>query len=441
MPKYRIQSPDGRTFEVNAPEGASRDDILSKVQTHAEENPPSAPISTSESSQNFFTDLANPNPDTWYGTLLPLAREKDGSRRLGAPLVLQDTVRAITAPGRALKGEIPYDMDALAREARGTAAVAVGGPMAPALARSTAKVAQEVAGSPVMADVVKSAKDFVGRAAYTIQTKAPQMTREQIQEMARAGYRQAENAGVIISRKSMEDFVNSLENGPNKLKGYDPDVTPKTARILQAIRKKAEAGPVTLESLEGLRSVATGARMTKDLNEGRLAGDIVTKMDDFVEGLDATGLSAGDVQEAIPALTNARRLWKVNAKLREIEEIIDTAEDLGDPRHIRNKFRALIRNRRKFNRFNEAEKKIISRIARTGTLEGLGKLAPSMDALGAVSAAGYVIGGAINPLTLALPAAGMTAKRLSTNLKASDMASLQDEIASSVRGTGNGSFR
>lgn len=32
MPKYRITAPDGKTYDVNAPDGASQDDVLKYVQ-------------------------------------------------------------------------------------------------------------------------------------------------------------------------------------------------------------------------------------------------------------------------------------------------------------------------------------------------------------------------------------------------------------------------
>ena len=34
MPKYRITSPDGRTFEVTAPDGASQDEVLAYAQAN-----------------------------------------------------------------------------------------------------------------------------------------------------------------------------------------------------------------------------------------------------------------------------------------------------------------------------------------------------------------------------------------------------------------------
>ena len=59
-----------------------------------------------EGGKNFVNDMTKPNPKTWYGTLLPLAREEDGTKRFGAPQIAQDAYRAITAPKRALTGEL-----------------------------------------------------------------------------------------------------------------------------------------------------------------------------------------------------------------------------------------------------------------------------------------------------------------------------------------------
>ena len=39
MPKYRIKSPDGQTYEVNAPEGASEQEIIDFAQTQFDPAP------------------------------------------------------------------------------------------------------------------------------------------------------------------------------------------------------------------------------------------------------------------------------------------------------------------------------------------------------------------------------------------------------------------
>lgn len=49
MPKYRITSPDGRTFEVTAPEGASQEQVMSYVQQQTASMPKSAATQTNPS--------------------------------------------------------------------------------------------------------------------------------------------------------------------------------------------------------------------------------------------------------------------------------------------------------------------------------------------------------------------------------------------------------
>lgn len=43
MPRFNVTSPDGRTFEVNAPEGATKEDAIAYVQKMQASKPQPAP--------------------------------------------------------------------------------------------------------------------------------------------------------------------------------------------------------------------------------------------------------------------------------------------------------------------------------------------------------------------------------------------------------------
>lgn len=128
MPKFRVTSPDGRTFDVNAPEGATQEDAIQYVQTqHAAAPKASPPQGEPVTKGGFFSDLTNPDPGTYYGQLAPIAREPSGAKRLGAPLVLQDLAKVLSGVGQIARGELVPSPENLAPIGRDAALQFVGG--------------------------------------------------------------------------------------------------------------------------------------------------------------------------------------------------------------------------------------------------------------------------------------------------------------------------
>lgn len=222
---------------------------------------------------------------------------------------------------------------------------------------------------------IEGGAKLVGKTANMLATKAPTMTQDEFKAAAQAGYKAAEDAGVYIKPEDFQKFVAAL---PDELNGYHPDVTPTAGKIVNVLQKAGEKGPITLDALDNLRSIASGASISRDANEARLAGAITHKIDDFVEGLKPENilLGADDAKGAVDALTNARQLWKTYSKMKTVSDIVDTGDLLNDPNWIKAQFRAIVKNPTKLNRYTEAEKKAIADVARTGTLEKVLKIIP-----------------------------------------------------------------
>lgn len=121
MPKFRVTSPDGRTFDVTAPEGATQEDAIEYVKGQQSAQPEPAPPEP-QARQSFFDEMDRPNPETNYGIMFPVARDKDApEKRFAPPIILQDAYRALNAPKRILTGEVPSTPDALMAEGRNVA--------------------------------------------------------------------------------------------------------------------------------------------------------------------------------------------------------------------------------------------------------------------------------------------------------------------------------
>ena len=250
-----------------------------------------------------------------------------------------------------------------------------GVPTARDVAKSTAigTVGGAALGTAVPA-VVEGGAKLIGKTAYKIATSAPKMTQEQIKAASTAAYKASEDAGVVISPEAFTTFATNL---PKEMHGYHPSVTDGAAKIVKMLQTEAKAGPLTLEKLDALRSVASGASINPaNPNEARLAGRIVDLLDDFIEGLGPNHLVGGNADAAVPALKEARKLWKTQAKLKTISDIVDAGESLNDGNWVKGRFRAIVKSPKIFNRYTKDEQKLISDVARTGNLGKIVRMLP-----------------------------------------------------------------
>ena len=200
------------------------------------------------------------------------------------------------------------------------------------------------------------------------------LTQEQIKAASTAAYKTAEQAGVVISPDSFTTFANDL---PNQLKGYHPAVDEPTNKLIGMLQSEATNGPMTLDKLDALRSVASAKSVSRDLNDARLAGAITSKIDGYIDNIGPKDLieGSGNADAATSALTDARSLWRVSKKLETINDIVDTGEVLNDPNWVKGRFRALVKSSQ-FDRYTQQEQDAIASVARTGNLEKAIKLIP-----------------------------------------------------------------
>ncbi len=444
MPQYHVTSPDGKTFEVNAPDGATEQDAIKYVMDNhpqANDAPPVVPgagVATPQKDQSFLEKLQDPTttagallkaPDLFFRgqslglTDYPIAamhmlpgmgntktfeqnlqdvRHTNEAQRNASPVTSYgaEIAGGVTSPVYKAIGEGVTQGLTKAQQlaniaipryagygAQGVAAGMAGGagnsqnaeggvPSLGDLTKDTAKggAIGGALGVAIPATMEVAAK-AAGKASNLLATQAPKMTQDEFKFAAQAGYKAAEDAGVYIKPESFQKFVADL---PNDLNGFHPKVTPGANNIIAALQDEAAKGPITLDTLDKLRSIASGASITRDPNEARLAGNIAAKIDDYVGGLQPENILLGEdkAKGAIDALTNARSLWRTYSKMKTISDIVDTGDALNDPNWVKGQFRAIVRKPAQFNRFTDAEKDAIKDVARTGILEKVLKLIP-----------------------------------------------------------------
>ena len=242
-------------------------------------------------------------------------------------------------------------------------------------------------------------------------------TAEDLAAQAAAKYRQAAESGAIVSKDSLNNFVNQIEADLGKL-GYRAKLHPDIKTVIGEIKRDSKTDQ-TIDNLETLRRVIKApAANFQNPDQQRIAKQLVNKFDAYVENLGAKDIVAGDAAEAVSALKDARMLYARNKKSDIIEDLIQKADlsstqysQSGRENAIRVQFRQLAKNRTKMAQFTKEEQDQIRKIVQGDTLQNtlrfIGKFSPT----GVVSSLPTAGAAALSPLAgLAVPLVSFPAR-------------------------------
>ena len=346
MARFEITAPDGRLFEVTAPEGASQAEVLAYAQ------------------QNFG------KPSTTLGQKALGAGE--------AALSLGTTAFAAGA------SPIVYGLDVAKNLLAGT----------PQKIRPMEQSLSEIASSGYSPKTAKG-QEYTENVFNAIEasklaptpllpntanigyrTKAKVPASAEIKQQASNLYKQIDDAGVVIKASPFDEFVNSVKiNIGSKVREAR---NPKIVDVFKEL-DEARDSPITLQKMQDLRESISKLKMSKEPSDSMFAGKIVEQLDDFVEKLDATKLvvpTKGDL-EAIKLVPQARNLWKQSRKSEMLDDIFEKAQiKIGDPyddvafaTKLRAEFKNLATDKNRLRGFTEEEVTAIKNAAKGGRIE------------------------------------------------------------------------
>jgi hypothetical protein len=274
--------------------------------------------------------------------------------------------------------------------------------------------------------LVGGAAPGVVRGVLTSGTKTGAPTKQNLRDMSRQKYLEAEQAGVIFNQAGINRLAQGVRADLTKL-SFRPSQQPAVKTALDELDADLAGGNVTLEGLESLRGVATNAiRGTTNPVEKTMLGKFIERIDDLVDSPQAGELLAGDAKTASAALKEARAYWKQMRKSEIIDEALDTGElnaaTAGSGGNvdnaIRQRIKAIIRNKKLRSQFTSEELFLMQRVARGSVshniLRGLGALSPDKGMLPLVATAalsGGIVTGGVSPLAAAAIPAAMAARR------------------------------
>ena len=251
-------------------------------------------------------------------------------------------------------------------------------------------------------------------------------TTDEIKAAAQALYKKADAAGLLLDNSSFSNIVGDI--GQDLAKGgIHPVITPQATAAYGELSKLAGISP-TLQEVDQARQVIGNVAKSADPNERRLAGMMLGKLDDYLGNVQPSDILAGD-KSAIPLLSQARNLWKTQAKSDLLDQTVQKAltdagmTDINNPvaaEKLRLGFKSLTNNKSQMRMFSVPERAAIQSIVRRGptrlALTALSKFAPTGGLFSMIASptAGFAAGSALGmgPIgAVGLPVAGELAKR------------------------------
>jgi hypothetical protein len=347
MATFEITAPDGRLFQVTAPEGASQAEVLAYAKN------------------NFG------QPSTTLG-----------QKAIGVG-------ETALSAGTGIIGQLLGNVAGVGKEfatgdfGKGTAEKTAANVQQALTYQPRGKVApeylQNIQSTLETSDAAKLLAPFpllpnTANIGYRTRAKVPASA--EIKQQASNLYKQIDDAGIIIKADPFNEFVNNVKSslGSKVREARNP-------KIVDVFRELDEArdAPITLQKMQDLRSSISSLKMSKEPSDSMFAGKIVEQLDDFVEKLNATKLIAptkGDLK-TIKLVPEATRLWKQARKSEMLDDIFEKAQiKIGDPyddvafaTKLRAEFKNLATDKNRLRGFTEEEVTAIKNAAKGGRIE------------------------------------------------------------------------
>lgn len=455
MTQFRITAPDGTVYNVTAPEGATEQDALARVQAQhqpatqaggADTQPavPSMPMTGRYGAvkPSWGQQLqASPIGEIGYGLKMGLQGPAQLGLHAAADLTGNPTLKDITQRGDAGMAQDTRSQQ-LARTLMETDKM-------PTWANPGEMIGEGVAQAPIAAlggpggaiggaifgalSPVKDAKDnfwgqkavqtgssaMIGKTLGRLGADVPQApTKSELNSMSQDAFKASEDMGVIIPGKKLQPLVEKTQNDLAEL-AIDEVNQPKAFRAFTRLADVAKNENVTLKGLETVRKTAQNVLTSQDKTERMMAHTIIDNIDDYVHGggLKPEDTLSGNPQVAGAMLQEGRDLWRRKSNAETIERLIEKAKNrtganytvAGYETALRQQFSNLAGNEKAMRFFKPDEKAAILKVVRGGpvenTLRFFGKFAPR-GLLGTVmsAGAGAAMGGDLG--MLAFPAVG-----------------------------------
>lgn len=265
-------------------------------------------------------------------------------------------------------------------------------------------------------------------------------TADELRQIAEAGYKVADDAGVIVKPEGMRRIATETVNDLVEF-GYHPTLQPKIATILKEMERLGNNN-ATYKGLHTLRKIAGQVAKSSDPSEAQMATRIIGRLDDWMANLPAEDVLTGNAQQAAQGFRQGQENW---ARMRR-SEMIDLAKLKAERRTestgtggnldnaIRQNVRAILDNPKRARGMTAAEKELAEKVVRgtptQNVLRQVGRLSPTTGGLSAMLNVGAT---AFNPMMAIPGGVGLVAKTVADRMTVKNAERLSQMIRSGGR--------
>lgn len=453
MPKFIVTAPDGKEYEIEAPEGASEQEVLAYVQ--ANYRGAGAPAASKRPARSAGGELARQAGLAARGVVTGLSAPVNvvsdflsGAYNLGAgllgsesrmPYMSQAQQRGLTqmgfpvpetgmeraaqagiqgltsAAGAARAAPSLFGADLARQLPASTAAPMAAEPVAAQTKELTGSdLAALVAAVGVSGAVGKSAGDVAGRIAAGRQPAPPTM--QQVQQRAQRAYQRVADEGIELNNTAAQNLVAGIRT---RLDNADflPENAREVANVLNRYDTIVQRGNVSFNDVEQMRRMANTLLSNQDKNIRRLGREMIGGIDDYVANLTPQNVTAGagGIDQAVRSIRQARNDWRNLSRATTLDDILNVSEaralrpTASESELIRTGFINLAANREKMRLFNDNERNAIRAVANGGSLDNflslVARFNPQRNQLVTGGAVGGAAFGGPETLMYSVPAA------------------------------------
>jgi hypothetical protein len=298
-----------------------------------------------------------------------------------------------------------------------------------------AQAVTEATGSPVLGMVAGVGTSAAGGVRPKRTEVVP--TGEELKQLASNAYRESAAAGAVIKPESLENAgLNIVKKVSNRIV-IDPEVDTQSMAVIRRLTQTFDQ-PQTLEQLDLTRQFIRDAQKAGG-RDAKFAREALKEFDDYINGIDAKDILAGDSKKAISSLNEARDLWKRSQKSQLLDDIFKSADLRANVNYSQSGMEQALRRKlvsladsEDIKFFSKSEQDAIRAAAKGGNLQNFlrwaGKLSPSSVVAGAGGA--YIGAQALGPAGAAIaPVLGYSAKKASELIELNKFQQIQDMIA------------
>lgn len=431
--KWQVQGPDGKTYEVDSPDGATEADVLARVKAQAGQSSPMSDIAKMPAVGSFgelgaaLKDYGSADAAKTVGSIGAsfnegLAQGVDMIPQLGRwirrqidssvpPLESQDAsgvrgaLKSVGIPVGDLetqKREYGIE-DGPIRRIGGTAAKIAGqnvpflpiGPAGPA-AKATALAAGMGAAGNEIAGPLGETAGVIASIPVALKmgaTKATSaLTTDELKAKATNAFQKAQDEGVVVSQGSFANYLNDLGDVVVK-RNFDKDFHPMAFKVFNKFAEDLQKGDLTLNHIMNLRAWMNEAKdAAKTPKDAAMIKVMRNELDNYVANLTSRDMSVlpgstGDLNAAVSSYREGREAWRQYRGAQTVEKLLENAKINADRNiapnldsSIRQEFARLIKDPSQKAFFSPDEWAALEKVARGGpiqnTMRQLGRLAP-----------------------------------------------------------------